>query len=239
MKKISYLMLIASFGIEARTVKIEYERFDLNYSCEEKAFIWAHYLTKPDTGNLKRYGAFKADPNLDSECLQQLTTTTYKLPKSMGFSFDRGHGVHQNILDDSFISMKESNYFTNIVPQDSKLNRTGLWRTLEKRVECARDLEQVEVWLGNIWTNPSNDYFVESHGVKTPDYLWRVHSYENGSTVAWLMPNTSAPKKNDEQLYQITLTELDEVLDYTSPWNDRKLTGAVSDKYANITCNWG
>jgi DNA/RNA endonuclease G (NUC1) len=41
---------------------------------------------------------------------------------------------------------------------------------------------------------PANDYFVQSHGVKTPDAYWKVVVHgtgQNEKAVVWIMPNTT------------------------------------------------
>ena len=43
----------------------------------------------------------------------------------------------------------ETNSMANVVPQDSELNRKGLWRHLEKVTECFRDDHSVHVIGGN------------------------------------------------------------------------------------------
>lgn len=62
---------------------------------------------------------------------------------------------------------------TNILPQVAQMNR-GAWLLTEEIVEF-RDIDELLVIGGVIWgNNPADDYFILSHGVKTPDAFWKV-----------------------------------------------------------------
>jgi len=114
--------------------------------------------------------------------------------------------------------MKQSNSMANIVPQAKLLNRRGVWRKTEELTECWRDKGRVEVWAGNFWgTDSSNDYFIKSHGVVTPDKLWKVIKFPNGEVNAWLMPNDYSP----------TAIKMDTYL--VAPASLTKLTGITFD----------
>jgi endonuclease G len=79
---------------------------------------------------------------------------------------------------------------TNILPQASQMNR-GAWKLTEEIVECYRDIDELLVLGGVIWgNNPADDYFVQSHGVKTPDAFWKVVVHGDGRAIAWIVPNT-------------------------------------------------
>ncbi|MFA5923858.1 MAG: DNA/RNA non-specific endonuclease, partial [Methylococcaceae bacterium] len=120
-----------------------------------------------DTGNEARAKNFKLDPNVPAECQQTST-------KGYGQGYDRGHQVPANHLDDSPVAIKQSNFITNILPQTSQMNR-GAWLLTEEIIECYRDIDELLVIGGVIWgSNPDDDYFVQSHGVKTPDAFWKV-----------------------------------------------------------------
>ena len=111
----------------------------------------------------------------------------------------------QNIWDHSVRLMKESNRFSNIIPQASLLNRRGVWRKTETLTECWRDKGTVEVWGGVLWGNDaSNDHFVKSHGVVTPDYLWKVIEFPSGEVNAWIMPNDNSAKAYKMDTYLVS-----------------------------------
>lgn len=51
----------------------------------------------------------------------------------------------------------------------------------------------VHVYGGVVYSDPSNDYFVASHGIRTPDYFWKsvVTANAAGETqaISWYIPN--------------------------------------------------
>ena len=57
------------------------------------------------------------------------------------------------------------------MPQQRKLNRKGgAWRKTEDLIECWREAALLEIWIGVLWGyNATNDHFVQSHGIVTPD----------------------------------------------------------------------
>jgi endonuclease G len=63
-----------------------------------------------------------------------------------------------------------------------------------------------KIFFGNhlIWgNNPADDYFVQSHGVKTPDAFWKVIIRGAGydeRVIAWIVPNSQeATRKHLDQ----------------------------------------
>jgi len=187
------LALLVSFNVSA-VERLVFDNWEIDYNCEMRGYEYFHYTTVKDQGELPRYKPFHQEHKLPKEC-RQLTTGTYKQPIGVQ-NYDRGHGVHSNIWDHNNTLMKQSNSFANIVPQAKKLNRSGVWRQTEILTECYRDEGEVEVWGGVIWgDNAENDKFIYSHGVVTPDYLWKVIKFPDGNAQAWLMPNDDSPTK--------------------------------------------
>ncbi|CCQ09832.1 endonuclease precursor [Pseudoalteromonas luteoviolacea B = ATCC 29581] len=211
MKKIFCLfVLVFSAVLQADTkslVYINYDSWQIWYNCEKRGYEYFHYTTVKDEGNLSRFSPFHQEDSLPENC-RQFSTSPYRTDEDNP-KFDRGHGVHQNIWDHSKELMERSNSMANIVPQASYLNRYGVWRKTEELTECYRDLGKVEVWGGVIWgDNTSNDYFLKSHGVVTPDFLWKVIILPNKETYAWLMPNDDTPKAQLINDYLISPKEL-------------------------------
>ncbi|MDD2863959.1 MAG: DNA/RNA non-specific endonuclease, partial [Methylococcales bacterium] len=105
------------------------------------------------------------------------TTHTPPIPideRKIEAANDREHLVPANHLDYSANAIKATNNMTNILPQAANMNR-GAWLQTEKIIECYRDIDELLVICGVIWgNNPADDYFVQSHGVKTPDAFWKV-----------------------------------------------------------------
>lgn len=95
--------------------------------------------------------------------------------------------VSANHMDQSNLTIKESMYISNIMPQTSILNQQA-WLLAEEIFECYRDLGKVSTIVGIIMgTNTKNDIFVRSHGVRTPDFFWRIIEKQDGDVIAWIM----------------------------------------------------
>ncbi|MEI6068783.1 MAG: DNA/RNA non-specific endonuclease [Methylococcaceae bacterium] len=81
---------------------------------------------------------------------------------------------------------------TNILPQAANMNRRA-WLQTEEIIECYRDIDELLIIGGVIWgNNPADDYFVESHSVKTPDAFWNVivrGAGQDKRVIAWIVPN--------------------------------------------------
>lgn len=209
------------------------------YNCNKRGYEAFYYKTVPDAGNLERYEPFHHEKRIPRRC-RQTSTWSYKLPKDSPIKYDRGHGVHQNIWDHDQRLMKFSNSMANIVPQASKLNRWGAWRQTEKLTECYRDLGEVSVWGGVIWgTDASNDHFLESHGVVTPDYLWKVIIFPNGEVNAWLFPNNDSPAADKLDKYLIQPAELGKKagFNFDIPYEQRYDTDTQSEPMPS-NCDW-
>ena len=188
-------------------LQLNYEGFTVWLDCEKRGAMKFQYNAQHDTGNEARASNFKLDPNVPTECQQTST-------KGYGQGYDRGHQVPANHLDYSPEAIKQSNYMTNILPQTAQMNR-GAWLLTEEIIECYRDIDELLVIGGVIWgNNPDDDYFVQSHGVKTPDAFWKVvvrGSGQDERAIAWIVPNsTDATKKNLDR-YLVSIDELEQV----------------------------
>jgi endonuclease G, mitochondrial len=82
--------------------------------------------------------------------------------------FTRGHLVPASAMDENAEQRMIVNYMTNIVPQAVNLN-TGPWALTEQLAHCHRG-EHPMVFGGVVYTNTTNNFFVKSHGIKTPEY---------------------------------------------------------------------
>jgi len=107
------------------------------------------------------------------------------------------------------LSIMETNYMTNVLPQTSTLNR-GAWLATEEIIECYRDIQDIQVFGGAIWGNDTtNDYFVESHGIETPDYYWKVIVRADGKALGWLLPKTDQPTRKRLDKYLVKILSLE------------------------------
>jgi len=194
---------------QGSTMTIDHGEFKLLYDCENRTALRFEYTAKPDVGNLKRRARFTRDPSIPETCQQQFSQDSYAKTKP---GWDRGHLVPANHMDHQKEYLRSANYMTNIVPQQSKLNG-GIWAETELLVECYRDQAPVRVYGGVVYSDPNNDYFVTSHGIKTPDYFWKTlitrdPSTKETKTISWYIPHIDRPGPLDR--YIVSISELEQ-----------------------------
>ncbi|MFI3187816.1 MAG: DNA/RNA non-specific endonuclease [Methylococcaceae bacterium] len=78
---------------------------------------------------------------------------------------------------------------------------------------------------GVIWgNNPADDYFVQSHGVKTPDAYWKVIVRGTGQderAIAWIVPNSQdATRKHLDDYLVSAVDEIERVTGEKTPVAD-------------------
>lgn len=211
------IVFVVSFFLStpshAQVLEIEYEGFTLYLDCARRGAVKFEYTAKKDTGSLHRKSSFTLDDKTDEvpKSCQQTSTGAYRHSE---FTFDRGHLVPANHLDHLRIGIVQSNHMTNILPQAKTMNR-GAWKLTEEIIECYRDKETLKVTGGVIWgRNPDDDFFLESHGVKTPDYFWKVVKGKN-RVIAWLIPNSHGAKRSRLDDYLLSVEKLEEFIGET------------------------
>ena len=190
-------------------VTIDHGGFKLLYDCDRRSALRYEYELQADHGSVARPADFKLDPELPKGCGQQFSAKSYA---SVHKGWDRGHLVTSNHMDYNADYIARANYMTNIVPQAAKFNE-GIWMDAENVAECYRDLAPVKVYGGVVYGTDraaaENDYFVESHGIRTPEYFWKaVVTTKRGSSdlkvIAWLIPNRNELGPLDKYLISIT-----------------------------------
>ena len=196
-------------AVSADLLEITYTGFTVTIDCNRRGAVRFEYLAKADGGSLPRKSSFTFDRDVEDRCQQTAT-------KSYGSQYDRGQLVPANHLDHSRAAIAESNNITNILPQARNMNR-GAWLLTEEIIECHRDVGDLRVIGGVIWGhNPHDDDFVESHGVETPDYFWKVIIKQaDKDAIAWMVPNSSEAKRRQLDLYLIRIDELEELVGET------------------------
>lgn len=172
-------------------IRRDYPGFSLEVDCDVKGPVSAYYQIGPDEGDEKSKKSFHPDKELRPDC-RQTSTATYNAPKEAPFTYDRGHLVPANHMDNDSEAITSTYVMTNIVPQASVLNGSGgAWRKTEDLIECWREDGPLEVWIGVVWgSNTDNDHFVDSHGIATPDkFVKLVHRRKASKAIAWELPN--------------------------------------------------
>lgn len=208
-------------------VTVNFEHYELEFNCERGGYNHFAYTTVPDSGELERYPTFKGYKEIIDSCgysgdvaKASQNTNTYKSPKGKD-TYDRGHGVHQNIWDHNKEYMMQTNYMINIVPHESKQNRQGLWRYTEKLTECLRGDKNnkgktLYVIGGNIWGNDtSNDHFVKTHNVQTPDELFKIIiNEEENVAYSWIIPNNRRADARSANDYIVSISDIEKRIGY-------------------------
>jgi len=215
---ILFLLFISSVSY-ADLIRKDYNGFMVWVDCDKHGAQIAYYRAIKDAGNHKREGlSFKFDNSVPSEC-QPGSTDSYRrntVPVNQTGTYDVGHLVPANHLDYSRQSISDSFYVTNTLPQQSYFNQRGAWAYTEKLTECYRDMGTLDVWAGVIWgNNSSDDFFLTTHKIATPDYWWKVVIWmDTGEYVAWIMPNNRQSNDSNMDGYLVSIDELVARLDY-------------------------
>jgi endonuclease G len=217
-----------SFNREAdNLLRLDYEGFTVWLDCAKRGPVKFRFNAQRDVGNLKRYDTFFLDPNVPEECQQ-------KSAKPYGKGFDRGHQVNANALDYTEVGIKQTNYMTNILPQVAQMNR-GAWYETEEIVECYKDIDELLIIGGVIWGNDQeNDYFIESHGVETPDAFWKVIIRGTGQdeqAIAWVVPNSKNATRRNLDSYLVSVDDIERITGEKIPVEDYA-------KHKKLSASW-
>lgn len=187
------------------SLRLDYPGFTVWLDCAKRGATKFQYVAQRDAGNAARYDSFFLDPNVPADC-QQTSASAY------GMNYDRGHLVPANHLDASAEAIKATNTITNILPQAANMNR-GSWLQTEEIVECYRDIDELLVIGGVIWGNdPTDDAFLQSHSVQTPDAFWKVIIRGTGQdeqAIAWIVPNSQEATRDHLDQYLVSVSELE------------------------------
>ncbi|CAK4083094.1 unnamed protein product [Aphanomyces euteiches] len=181
---------------------IHHDGYSLLFNCARRTADRWNYTLTTNKANASRPSSFYVDPDVPKAC-QQFTTNSYASVKA---GYDRGHLVASSMMTDSPDQRKQSHYMTNIAPQVSSFNQ-GIWENTEDLEACYRDLHRIYMWGGIIYTDESNDFYLTSHGIRTPDFWWKVvwTKDDNGKDkiIAWYFPNQENLGKLDSYLVSV------------------------------------
>jgi endonuclease G len=213
--------------VSGNILKLDYSGFTVWLDCSKRAAIKFQYVAQRDEGSFKRFDKFSIDPKVPAEC-QQYNAKTY------GFKYDRGHQVPANHMDYSEVAIRQTNYMTNILPQAANMNR-GAWLQTEKITECYRDIAELLVIGGVIWgNNEADDYFLQSHGVRTPDAFWKVIIRGTGQderVIAWIVPNSQDATIKRLDQYLVSVDDLEKM-------TGEKIPVADYAKHDKLNASW-
>ncbi|KAG9409660.1 hypothetical protein AC1031_019922 [Aphanomyces cochlioides] len=172
-------------------IQVNHDGYTLTYNCKTHTADRWTYTLDAATGNAPRPSSFYFDPDVSSTC-QQKSVASYST-SATSTAYDRGHLVASGNMASTAEQRHESHYMTNIAPQVASFNR-GIWEHTESIEACYRELNPLTTYGGLVYTDPSNDYFVSTHGIKTPDFWWKVIVTQDASTgedmiISWYIPN--------------------------------------------------
>lgn len=181
-----------------------------------RAAIRFRYNAQRDRGMSKRRSSFYLDTNAPPRC-QQFSTRSYRRPAGAKPIYDRGHLVPANHMDQFDEAIRQTNLMTNILPQVAQMNR-GAWKRTEDIVECYRDIDELLVIGGALWSDDRRrDDFVGSHGVRTPSQFWKVIIRGEDRVIAWLIPNDERATYRALDDYLVTVREIETLTGETMP----------------------
>lgn len=179
-------------------IRADFKAYSVLVDCKDRAASMAWMDMTVDQSNVPRKRNFYYTAQLPQSC-QPLSLRSFSGVHG-GIKFQRGHLLGANSFDTSSSWMKQANYMVNTVPQVDRINMSGSWREVEKILECYRTKDYINesaslrVIAGPVWGNDeSDDYFVKTHGVRTPTSMYKIAVFTNhGSTktYAWIFPNT-------------------------------------------------
>lgn len=181
-----------SFGQQKSSVIIKYTGFTVKYNPNTRQPDWADYTLTAEhvelsnnTPKVSRY--FMPDPKLS---LPQATPADYS--KS---GWVRGHMARRQDMKWSEQAVRESDYFTNICPQNEVMNN-GVWHQIENLVRrIATQYDSVHVICGPIFINNTNGYIGPNH-IPVPDYFFKTLLVKDAAgyhAIAFLCPNNDNP----------------------------------------------
>jgi endonuclease G len=204
------LTLFNVAAVAAEVLRLDYSGgFTVWLDCEKRGAVKFQYNAQRDSGNAQRSSSFYMDSKVPTRC-QQTSTASYKRESGAKPTYDRGHLVPANHLDHSADAIRQTNTITNILPQVASMNR-GAWKHTEEIVECYWDIDELLVIGGVLWgTDASNDYFVSSHGITTPDAFWKV-VVRPGRVMAWIIPNSEAAKYKVLDNYLVSVRKIEKL----------------------------
>jgi len=192
----------------------QYSGFDVTLQCDKDAgagyTVGYSYSLAKDMDDLGTKRSYQNDPSVPTECQQQFrgqNMPSYRTKQcSSGnrqknpFCFDRGHIVMANHMDGTSQTRIDASYVTNLVPQAAGFNQSGgAWKASEDIIECHRDfsdVQRLEIFGGMLYEDEGNDYFLESHGIPTPDTFYKVvvkyfkDTSRDPDVIAWVMKNS-------------------------------------------------
>ena len=179
--------------------EIKYPDFTVVFDCDHHIPFYTWYVLfkeeEDQFGKFERKNDFKPDPNF-----KELQATNEIYEKS---GYDKGHLVPAEDMTFNEGDEHECFHFTNIVPQNEKLNR-GQWKALEEHVRKLADEEKMLIITGAYnfkETEKLGDIYIPRTMFKIVVFFDKVGFSEFYK--AWVMPNQEVKDFNDYETQNI------------------------------------
>lgn len=180
--------------------------FTVSFNPETLQPNWVSYTLTAEqveqtkhTPKIPRY--FMPDPNLN---LPQATNEDYS-----GSGWVRGHMARRQDMKWSEQAVKESDYFTNICPQNKEMNN-GVWHQIENLARrLAVRYDSVMIVCGPVFTTSSPQTF-GAHKVCIPDCYFKAFLINHAGvfhTIAFLCPNNADVVTIDSVVNSVNIVE--------------------------------
>ena len=102
-------------------------------------------------------------------------------------------------------SPESQRFWSGSDPEQTYRFREAFWRNR------AILIDELLVIGGVLWgTDTSNDYFVQSHGIATPDAFWKV-IVRQGRVIAWIIPNSESAKFKVLDNYLVSVRKIEQL----------------------------
>lgn len=177
---------LPALGERDTAIYNEEGRYTFLYKPSCKISQWVAYkLTLSDvTGSADRSDAFRPDPRLEVYGWPSAMNADYK-----GSGYDRGHLLPSADRKCSETANRATFLYSNMAPQQPKLNR-GAWKTLEEKLRgLTEDYDTLYIVVGTVL---NGRWQTIGDGVAVPELFFKavaLRKADDFDGVAYVMPN--------------------------------------------------
>lgn len=198
---------------------IHYVGFTVSYNPKTRQPNWVSYTLTAEQVELTRHATkiprrFMPDPNLN---LPQADNEDYR-----NSGWVKGHMARRQDMKWSEQAVLESDFFTNICPQNKEMN-DGIWHKIENIArKVAETYDSVCIVCGPFFTN-SVTQTIGVNKVPVPDYYFKaflIKHVDSYYSIAFLCPNNASVTTIDDVICSVNSVELVTGLDLFDFLND-------------------
>lgn len=168
---------------------IHRDLYVLSNNGETKLADWVAYVVSEELSGPERSRTWRADPDLNDEETLEPDDYDEAYPER---GFDLGHQAPLASFSAS-PNWRETNFLSNITPQNSNLNR-GRWARLERaeRTLSARLDEHVYVVTGPLYESVMPALPNANESMRTPSGYWKIVALADGRYAGFIFENAPA-----------------------------------------------